>query len=74
MKRFPDQSLINRLLQSMDEKNIQQLKQIHHDIFMQHSNSISSGEEIVVDFDQTGLVANGKSYECANKVFDNQKF
>lgn len=69
MERFPDQSQINRLLQAMDEISIQQLKQIHHDIFMKHSHSVSSEEEIVVDFDQTGLIANGKSYECASKGY-----
>ncbi|AOT71838.1 transposase [Geosporobacter ferrireducens] len=62
MERFPDQSQINRLLQAMDEENIQQLRQIHHQIFMKHSDSISSAEEMVVDFDQTGLVANGKRW------------
>ncbi|KXG73926.1 transposase [Thermotalea metallivorans] len=74
MERFPDQSQINRFLQAMDEKSIHQLQQIHHQIFMKHSNSLSLDEEIVVDFDQTGLIANGKTYECASKgYFPNKK-
>lgn len=69
MERFPDQSQINRLLHAMDEESIKQLRQIHHDIFMKHSDSLSSEEEMVVDFDQTGLIANGKTYECTSKGY-----
>jgi len=69
MDRFPDQSQINRLLHTMDEESIQQFKQVHHQIFMKHSNSICSDEEIVIDFDQTGLLANGKTYECTSKGY-----
>lgn len=69
MERFPDQSQINRFLQAMDEESVKQLGQIHHEIFIKHSNSLSSNEEIVVDFDQTGLIANGKTYECSSKGY-----
>jgi hypothetical protein len=69
MERFPDQSQINRLLHAMDEESTKQLRQIHYDIFMKHSDSLSSEEEMVVDFDQTGLVANGKTYECTSKGY-----
>ena len=61
------------MLQAMDEESIQQLEQIHHEIFMKHSNHISSKEEIVIDFDQTGLVANEKTYECSSKGYFSKK-
>lgn len=73
MERFPDQSQISRFLQAMDEESISQLEQIHHEIFIGHSNSLSSDEEIVVDFDQTGLIANGKTYECSSKGYFSKK-
>lgn len=53
----------------INEEIIQQLKQVHHQIFMKHGNSICSDEEIVIDFDQTGLLANGKTYECTSKGY-----
>ncbi|SHK56424.1 hypothetical protein SAMN02745912_03688 [Paramaledivibacter caminithermalis DSM 15212] len=51
MEKFPDQSQINHFLQVMDEESIKQLRQIHHEIFIKHSNNLSYNEEIVVDFD-----------------------
>ena len=69
MDRFPDQSQINILLNRMDESNIQQLRDIHHELFVQNSHSIYSDKSIVVDFDQSGLVANGKTYELAEKGY-----
>jgi hypothetical protein len=36
---------------------------------MKHSDSLSSDEETVVDFDQTGLIANGKTYEFSSKGY-----
>lgn len=69
MDRFPDQSQINRFLNRFDETNIDQLEYIHHDIFMKRSLSLGSKEDIVVDFDMTGLVAGGKTYELAEKGY-----
>jgi transposase len=69
MDRFPDQSQINRFLNRFDETNIDQLEYIHHDIFIKNSLSLGSKEDIVVDFDMTGLIAGGKTYELAEKGY-----
>jgi hypothetical protein len=69
MDRFPDQSQINAFLKRMDSDSITQLKDIHHQLFMEYSQSLSSSEDIVVDIDQSGLVANSKSYEFSDKGY-----
>jgi hypothetical protein len=69
MDQFPDQSQINILLNRMDDKSIDQLRDIHNTLYKQNSNSIYSNETIVVDFDQSGLIANGKTYELAEKGY-----
>lgn len=69
MERFPDQSQINLVLRRMDEGSIDQLRSIHHQLFMNNSHSIFSDETVVIDFDQSGLVANGKSYEFAERGY-----
>jgi hypothetical protein len=61
MDRFPDQSQINILLTSMNEESIEQLTQIHHNLFMKNSYSLSCGNKVVDDLDQTGLIANGRT-------------
>lgn len=68
MNRFPDQSQINALLTRMDKKSIKQLQDIHHELFMKNSNSIHTDDNIIVDLDQSGLIANGKSYELAERA------
>lgn len=69
MEQFPDQSQINLLLNRMDKDNAEQLQGIHHQLFMNHSNILSSLDDIVVDIDQSGLVANSKTYEFASKGY-----
>jgi hypothetical protein len=69
MLRFPDQSQLNIILKKFSEGNIQQLKEIHHQLFQKNSQSLSNSETIVVDVDQTGLLANGKMFECAAKGY-----
>jgi hypothetical protein len=69
MEHFPDQSQINRLLIRMDDNSISQLEKIHHDIFLQNSLSVNSDDEVVIDIDQSGLIANGKTYEIAEKGY-----
>ncbi len=69
MNKIPDQSQINLLLTRMDSDSIKQLKNIHHETFIQNSSSVLSTKPVVVDIDQTGLIANGKSYELANKGY-----
>lgn len=69
MDAIPDQSQINLLLTRMDSDSISQLQNIHHQLFMEHSNSVYSTQKVVVDCDQTGLIANGKTFELAEKGY-----
>jgi hypothetical protein len=69
MERFPDQSQINILLNRVDESNIEQLREIHQQLLMQNSQSVYTDKSIVVDFDQSGLIANGKTYELSKRLF-----
>lgn len=69
MERFPDQSQINLVLNRMDQTSIEQLQNIHHQLFLEHSFSLSSDRDIVVDIDQSGLVASSKTYEFAEKGY-----
>lgn len=69
MDKVPDQSQINELIRRLDYDSINQLKNIHHNLFMENSNSAYSHERVVVDCDQTGLIANGKTFELAKKGY-----
>jgi Transposase DDE domain group 1 len=69
MDTIPDQSQINLLLARMDSDSISQLQDIHHQLFIEHSDSIYSTQRVVVDCDQTGLIANGKTFELAEKGY-----
>ena len=69
MDRIPDQSQINGLLTRMDSDSIKQLKDIHHKIFIENSSSILSTHTVVVNIDQSRLIANGKTYELADKGY-----
>jgi hypothetical protein len=65
MLRFPDQSQLNVLLREFNEENIQQFKEVHHQLFQENSQSLNTHETTIVDVDQSGLLANGKKFECA---------
>lgn len=69
MERFPDQSQINLVLNRMDQTSVDQFQNIHHQLFLEHSLSLSSDRDIVVDIDQSGLVASSKTYEFAEKGY-----
>lgn len=69
MNRFPDQSQINRFLRKFDETNVDQLKSIHHALFMENSLALSSKDPVVVDFDMSALLASGRTYELAEKGY-----
>lgn len=69
MERFPDQSQINRYLTRFNEANVDELGQVHENLFVQYSQARRAKGLIVVDIDQCGLVANGKSYELARKGY-----
>lgn len=69
MERFPDQSQINRYLTRFSEENVDELGQVHAELFVRHSQARRAKGQIVVDVDQSGLIANGKSYEFAQKGY-----
>ena len=69
MERFPDQSQINRYLTRFSEANVAELGEVHVEVFVQQSLARRATGRIVVDIDQCGLVANGKSYEFARKGY-----
>lgn len=69
MEHFPDQSQINRMLNRMDKTSVDQLQNIHHQLFKEHSHSLFGDSDIVVDIDQSGLIASSKSYEFAEKGY-----
>lgn len=73
LDRFPDQSQINELIRRIDCEGIEQLKSVHHQMFMQNSQCLSATGSIVVDIDQSGIIANGKSYEAAEKGYFSKK-
>ncbi|MDU2266931.1 MAG: transposase [Clostridium celatum] len=69
MDTSPDQSQINQLITRFDSDSVKQLQDIHHTLFMEQSNSVHSSTTVVVDCDQTGLIANGKTFELAEKGY-----
>ena len=73
MDNFPDQSQLNKVLNRFDSDSISQLENIHHKLFIENSSSAFTDKEVVIDFDQTGLIANGKSYESASKGYFSKK-
>jgi len=73
MDRCPDQWQISEVIRRFDEESIDQLKEIHRNQFMENSKSLESKEKIVIDFDQTGILANGQNFELAEKGYFSKK-
>ena len=72
LARFPDQSQTNLLLRRMDEANLLELQAIHAEHLRQYERFSPSPEErdyLLVDIDQCGLIANGKTYELSRKGY-----
>jgi hypothetical protein len=69
MKRFPDQSQINRYLTRFDAANVAQLGEVHAQMFERQSQARRAVGQIVVDIDPCGLVVSGQSYELARKGY-----
>lgn len=69
MARFPDQSQRNRYLTRFTARNVAPLREAHAHLFVQQSQARRALGRIVVDIDQWGLVANGKTYEFARKGY-----
>ena len=72
MARFPDQSQTNLLLRRMDETNLGELEAVHAEHLRQYERFAPSTDwygYLLVDIDQCGLIANGKSYELSRKGY-----
>jgi hypothetical protein len=69
LERFPDQSQINRYLTRFSEENVKQLGQIQVEMLVRQSRARQAVGWLVVDIDQCGLVANGKTYEFKRKGY-----
>lgn len=69
MNRFPDQSQINRYLTRFEADNVEQLGEVHAQMFERQSQARRAMGQIVVDIDQCGLVVSGQSYELARKGY-----
>lgn len=69
LERFPDQSQINRYLTRFSEENVEQLGEVHTEMMIRHSQARQAAGWVVVDIDQCGLVANGKTYEFKRKGY-----
>jgi len=75
MESFPDQSLINRFLHQFRQPDISALSEIWDSLY-RDNNITKRGrrKRITVDFDSTGLVVHGKTYQFARKgYFPNHK-
>jgi hypothetical protein len=69
MERFPDQSQINRYLTRFSADNVVELGEVHAQLCMQQSQARRAAGLIVVDIDQSGLVANGQTYEFKSRGY-----
>lgn len=72
MERFPDQSQLNLLLRRMDDANLLELQAIHAEHLRQYerfSPCAEGRDYLLVDIDQCGLIANGKTYELSRKGY-----
>lgn len=57
---------------SIDDRQ-RQLKNIHHQLFMQYSYTFSSLEDVVIDIDRSGHVGNSKTYGLIDKGYFTRK-
>jgi Transposase DDE domain group 1 len=69
MARFPEQSQINRYLTRFTAANVDELGAVHERVVRQQSRARHACGLLVVDFDQCGLVANGRTYEFHRKGY-----
>jgi hypothetical protein len=69
MARWPEQSQINRYLTRFSAVNVDELGAVHSRLLRQQSQARQASGLLVVDFDQCGVVANGKTYEFHRKGY-----
>ena len=67
--RFPDQSQINRYLTRFTAANVSELGAVQAQVLRQQSQARRAAGLLVVDIDQCGVVANGKTYEFHRKGY-----
>lgn len=68
VNQFPDQSLVNRFLRRFDISNISEIDYIFEDLLRCHG-LWQSQQQIDIDFDCTGLVVYGHTYQLARKGY-----
>jgi hypothetical protein len=69
LPRWPDQSQINRYLTRFTAANVDELGLVHERLACQQSRARQACGLLVVDIDQCGLVANGRTYEFHRKGY-----
>lgn len=71
LARFPDQSQCNLLLRRLDAANLRELEAIHAEHLHRYERFPDAHWRgyLLVDIDQCGLVAAGKTYELARKGY-----
>ena len=69
MPRFPEQSQINRYLTRFTPANVDALGLVHERLLRQQSRARRAAGPLVVDFDQCGIVADGRTYEFHRKGY-----
>lgn len=78
LKRFPDQSQVNRVLKATSEEQVETWREGHLKLLFEHSRAgdrevwweAETGERfLLVDIDQRGIVVSGKEYEVAEPGF-----
>lgn len=82
LKRFPDQSQINRLLWAFQPDHVNQWRRLHLDLLCRHTRAnahkrwlrLSNRQTILpVDIDQRAVVVRGKQFELATKGYFGHK-
>ncbi len=68
-ERWPDQSQINRYLTRFTAANVDELAEVHAQLLRQQSRARRDSGLRVVDIDQCGLVANGRTYAFHRKGY-----
>ena len=68
LKRFPEQSTINRFLNAFTLSNVEEMGLIHKHLFEQYTVN-KKEEKVVVDIDGTGIAVTGENFEFARKGY-----
>lgn len=69
LRRFPDQSQINRFLRHMTEVSLSQMETIFSLAAHYYSLTSMLPVKVDIDIDSTGLIANGRTYQLNRKGY-----